>query len=531
MDVNIQYYKKHKDPYKAIPDVARVISGYIYALGQEKCDEAVRSDTRGEIAYHLASERRSAVSWYPFRENAHILQVGGEFGAITGELCDKASKVVVTEPSLFRAEALSKRYSHRDNLEIYAGQQEDIEFSEQFDYIIVMNPVSTLGNGTIRDNMLISNLKKLAGALKPEGRLLFAHENLYSISNCQNKDGSLNPNKHLCKLYRALSQRILEDAGFTHLKYFYPLPGLNVVGRVYSDEALPTALEWNCLANFTCRDQNYLASSMDMFERLTENDMFRVHAPAYFIEASRVDNLCNIKRANVLFDESFELPVLGFDWKKQGYSDLWEAVNKCRYEADHTAKIEQRRSYVMQIDQDAKVVENVVQIELELLRKLKEVCDTHHLRLYAMYGTLLGAVRHAGMIPGDDDIDVALPRKDYQKLLALQKEFSGEYFLQTPENDDCFYGGYLKLRKRGTTAVHPQNWWVNCCEGICIDIFPIDSGFVDKKKEAAKRRNIKLLQRMLYAKAYGYFPRFKDMKMLEWKAYKSIGKSLSRKKL
>lgn len=531
MGINIQYYKKQKDPYKTIPDMARVISGYICALNQENCDEAVRNDTRGKVAYHLASERKSAVSWYPFKENAHILEVGGEFGAITGELCDKASKVVVTEASLFRAEALSKRYCHRENLEIYAGQLEDIEFLEQFDYIIVMNPVSTIGNHTINESIFINNLKRLAGILKADGKLLFAHDNLYSIGNCRKEDGSLNPNKHLCKLYHALSQRMLKNAGFEYLKFYYPLPNLNVVGRIYTDEILPSAVEWNCLANYACKDQNYLASSMDMYQRLTENGMFQAFAPAYFIEASRVANLCNIKKANVLFDESFELPVLGFEWSKHGYASLREAINQCRYEANYDALKDQRKSYVLQIDQDCEIVEKVVGIELELLRKLQEVCEAHNLKLYAMYGTLLGAVRHAGMIPGDDDIDVALSREDYQKLLELEHEFSGQYFLQTPENDDCFYGGYLKLRRCDTTAVHPQNWWVNCCEGISIDIFPLDSGFENKKKETAKRRKIKILQRLLYAKAYGYFPQFKDMKLLKWKAYKYIGKVFSRKQL
>lgn len=103
-------------------------------------------------------------------------------------------------------------------------------------------------------------------------------------------------------------------------------------------------------------------------------------------------------------------------------------------------------------------------------------------------GTLLGAVRYGGRIPGDDDIDVALLREDYNKLLEYSDEFFGEYFLQTPWNDNCFYGGYLKLRNTNTTAIHPQNWWVDCCEGIGIDIFPLDSGYKNNILENGKKR-------------------------------------------
>ena len=134
--INVEFYRREKDPDKIISESNRLIDGYIRAINHEVCDEALLYDTRGEVRTHLSSERRSTVSWYPFKKDCKILETGGEFGAITGELCDKASKVVVTESSLFRATALAERYKRRQNLVIYAGNVEDIEFSEIFDYII-----------------------------------------------------------------------------------------------------------------------------------------------------------------------------------------------------------------------------------------------------------------------------------------------------------------------------------------------------------------------------------------------------------
>lgn len=180
-------------------------------------------------------------------------------------------------------------------------------------------------------------------------------------------------------------------------------------------------------------------------------------------------------------------------------------------------------------DQDFDVICSVKPVLLDLLKKLVSVCKTNGLKLYPMYGTLLGSIRNEGLIAGDDDIDVALMRPDYDKLMSLAGQFSGKYFLQTFENDDCFYGGYAKLRNAETTAIHPQNWWSNCCEGIGIDIFPIDNVCSSKSGEAFKLREIRFYQRMMYAYSYGFFRDFMDMKLLRWKAYKYLGKIISRK--
>lgn len=175
--------------------------------------------------------------------------------------------------------------------------------------------------------------------------------------------------------------------------------------------------------------------------------------------------------------------------------------------------------------------ENVKSVQLDLLKELKRVCDENGLKVFLIYGSLLGAVRSGGMIAGDDDIDVALFREDYDKLVNLTDSFKNPYFLQNNYNDDCFYGGYIKLRNANTTAINPQNWYVNCCEGIFIDIFPIDKGYSSSVKEYFKLKKIHHLQRLLYAKSYGFFRSFKDMSLLVWKFYKYAGKIIPRQKL
>lgn len=114
----------------------------------------------------------------------------------------------------------------------------------------------------------------------------------------------------------------------------------------------------------------------------------------------------------------------------------------------------------------------IKKIELELLDELAEICERSELRYYLAFGTLIGAVRHQGFIPWDDDIDVMMPRPDYEKLKHLLKdaEWKGKYRLLSNE-----YGGtknnFMKMIHTGTLAYQKN---VDEKIGVWIDIFPID---------------------------------------------------------
>lgn len=121
-------------------------------------------------------------------------------------------------------------------------------------------------------------------------------------------------------------------------------------------------------------------------------------------------------------------------------------------------------------------------VEMELLKKLLEVCEKHHLKIWAEGGTLLGTIRHQGFIPWDDDIDMAMLRDDYDKLQAIAKdEFKAPFFFQSGYTD-LFAEGMSKLRMDNTTAIQHDSIFQNCHQGIFIDIFPIDK-IPDNKKE------------------------------------------------
>ncbi|MBQ7496297.1 MAG: LicD family protein, partial [Selenomonas sp.] len=144
------------------------------------------------------------------------------------------------------------------------------------------------------------------------------------------------------------------------------------------------------------------------------------------------------------------------------------------------------------------------QVQYGLLGAFVSFCQEHDLHYYVFFGTLLGAVRHRGFIPWDDDVDVVMPRADYDRLLALGEKFPAPYFLQTMDNDpDTFFGGFARLRNDETTGIGREDFGHDCHLGIWMDIMPLDFCSSDKKQVKKKAGRIHFWQSLLYAKIYG----------------------------
>lgn len=98
-------------------------------------------------------------------------------------------------------------------------------------------------------------------------------------------------------------------------------------------------------------------------------------------------------------------------------------------------------------------------VETKILRTFIEFCDAHDLRVYIIGGTLIGAVRHKGFIPWDDDVDVSMPRPDYDKLVALQRKgvYISDYcYLLSDETDDSFNGYIPQVVYRDSRMISRQ---------------------------------------------------------------------------
>lgn len=104
-----------------------------------------------------------------------------------------------------------------------------------------------------------------------------------------------------------------------------------------------------------------------------------------------------------------------------------------------------------------------------------KVCRKHNLKYFLSFGSLLGAVRHKGFVPWDDDIDVNMPRSDYEKLKLLSLEFEEPYFLQYPGCDKEYFFSFAKLRNSNTSGISSPFRYDEFNQGIWIDIFPMDN--------------------------------------------------------
>ena len=127
---------------------------------------------------------------------------------------------------------------------------------------------------------------------------------------------------------------------------------------------------------------------------------------------------------------------------------------------------------------------------LEILNWTMYFCKENNIRCYLHAGTLLGAIRHKGFIPWDDDIDIAMPRPDYEKFLKIMKTSNCDFYIANYENMKYYPTPFSKVCIKETEAVINNKL---CNYGLGIDVFPID-GFPknlnDREKWFSEQKSI-----------------------------------------
>lgn len=148
----------------------------------------------------------------------------------------------------------------------------------------------------------------------------------------------------------------------------------------------------------------------------------------------------------------------------------------------------------MSIDKNELSLEEIKKIELDILKDIHRVCENNGLRYYLAGGTLLGAIRHKGFIPWDDDIDILMPRPDYMKFIKIyENEGDKKYKLTSPYNNKNHLYTFTKVFDTRTIKIeNGLNYDSENIGGIEVDVFPTDGlpDNIDKSNKYFRKQKL-----------------------------------------
>lgn len=137
-----------------------------------------------------------------------------------------------------------------------------------------------------------------------------------------------------------------------------------------------------------------------------------------------------------------------------------------------------------------------------MLKDVDRVCRENDIQYYLTWGSALGAVRHGGFIPWDDDIDISMTWGNYKKFEKIaQEKLDSKYFYQSKESDEYCFTAWNKVRVNNTTSMEKHLKHIRCHYGICMDVFPI-VGVPNSKIRVLIQRFLILVYRVLRYERY-----------------------------
>lgn len=274
----------------------------------------------------LYVDRGFLLAWYPFKENAEILEIGAGVGAITGLLCQKAGRVISVEKKRRRAQILAQRYKDVPNLEVRQEHYMNLPYKKQFDYIVVHDIFGYVKKYIKTENPYEDFFRQLLCMLKEDGIILLATENRLgvkyfsgAIENYSNKffvgldnfdgyDVVYTPTKKEL-------QNILQKCGITDYKFFYPFPDNIFPTEIYTDRSLKYLL-YGGKSEETGWDRFELFNEREMFETLQREGVVQNFANAFLVEIGQQKHLSKIDYCKLITSReegSFQFTFIASD--------------------------------------------------------------------------------------------------------------------------------------------------------------------------------------------------------------------------
>ena len=290
MNVNWNFYKQEDDNIK--DDEKEFIERIKRHLEKNESDNKnTKEENNLEKILTLSKIRENILSWYPFKENAKILEIGANLGEITGLLCENASKVVAIENSKMKIEFMAKRYADKENLDIIAGHIENIKLDEKFDYITL---IGTLERRDVDYKQIITIAKEL---LNDGGKILLAFDNKLGIKYFSKTDKTgicvTNPvDKKFINIEKLYNY--LHEIGLNNIKTYYPMPDYKLTNVIFTDLR---PLSKNDLS------RNVVYNSEDTINFYDENTVYR---ELLDLPENVVKNFMNSYFLEIACNEQFE---------------------------------------------------------------------------------------------------------------------------------------------------------------------------------------------------------------------------------
>lgn len=294
--LNLQWYC-NDDKYSD-GDVEDDIIKYIKENAPEDYGEIIIENYNWPVYYHLTHTRKNILNWYPFKENASVLEIGCGLGAITGLLCDRCAKVTAVELSKRRATAAQLRCREKDNLEIIVGNLNDIELTEKYDYITLIGVLEYQGTYTDSKNPYKDFLLKIKSLLKEDGKLLIAIENKYGAKYwCGAAEDHTGVPFDGINQYQISGRRVktfakeelrelLVESGFNDTYFYYPLPDYKLPTVVYSEKFLPKNSLENMTPYYVPSAHTLIAEEKNLYKDIIKNDVFEFFANSFLVECA-----------------------------------------------------------------------------------------------------------------------------------------------------------------------------------------------------------------------------------------------------
>jgi len=254
----------------------------------------LENDNRWPILYHLSPIRQNIINWYPFKDNASCLEIGGGCGAITGALCDSLNEVKVVELSKRRATINFERHKNYDNLEIIVANLNDIKFDQKFDYITLNGVLEYAGSFTKTDHPYEDFLKQIKHYLKPDGKLIVAIENRYGLKyfsgakedhTAKEFDGitGYKDNNTVRTFGKKELEELLHKSGYPLQEFYYPHPDYKMPMEIYSSEWLPSPTSHLSPAPNFDYERYDLFNETNAYQGIIENDQYEFFANSFLV--------------------------------------------------------------------------------------------------------------------------------------------------------------------------------------------------------------------------------------------------------